>query len=218
MKASMVFAAALVSAAVLCANAQESVPASDTSVVIKLSRTECFGECPVYQVEINGDGTVRYEGKKFVRVLGKQTAHIAAAQVADLVKDFYAIDFFNLKDSYETVTRPDGSVWSASDLPSATTSVTIGSRTKTVRDYYGTPEKLTALEHKIDKVANTQQWIFVDAATVRQWAASGWSREQGDRQGPAAARGRSEPGRWHERKHGHAAAGRSPERRHSDRQ
>lgn len=43
---------------------------------IQLERTMCFGECPVYKVEILSDGTVNYNGEMFVEkkenIPGKQ--------------------------------------------------------------------------------------------------------------------------------------------------
>ena len=38
---------------------------------ITLSRSGCYGRCPVYKVEIHGDGTVLYDGKVNVASLKK---------------------------------------------------------------------------------------------------------------------------------------------------
>ena len=56
-----------------------------SDVVIRLERTACFGECPVYSVAIDGDGNVVYEGAKFVRVVGRQTDRIPASRVAAIL-------------------------------------------------------------------------------------------------------------------------------------
>jgi hypothetical protein len=45
------------------ATAAQHVP---DDFVIKLERTSCFGECPVYSVNIDARGNVTYEGTKFV--------------------------------------------------------------------------------------------------------------------------------------------------------
>src|SRR5258708_13538121 len=80
--------------------AQEPAPSTLKAAVIKMSRTACFGTCPVYDLELDGSGSVTYVGKKFVRVVGKRTAHIDPAKVAELIRQFHAINFFVLKDSY----------------------------------------------------------------------------------------------------------------------
>ena len=41
---------------------------------ITLTRGPCFGSCPAYSVEIDGDGTVRYNGKGWVAIEGIDTA------------------------------------------------------------------------------------------------------------------------------------------------
>jgi len=41
---------------------------------ITLSRSLCYGRCPVYEVEIHGDGTFLYDGKLNVDAKGKRTA------------------------------------------------------------------------------------------------------------------------------------------------
>ena len=40
------------------------------SVKITLSRTACYGTCPVYSIELHGDGTVLYSGKSNVAFIG----------------------------------------------------------------------------------------------------------------------------------------------------
>src|SRR5712691_7505714 len=37
-------------------------------VVITLERTMCYGTCPAYTLRITGDGSVEYEGMRYVRV------------------------------------------------------------------------------------------------------------------------------------------------------
>lgn len=119
-------------------------------VVISLERTRCFGVCPAYTVTIYGDGTVVYEGVDFVKVKGTQTAQIPQEDVRELVDDFYAAGFFQLRDRYEQ---------QASDLPSQTTSITIDGTTKTVFRYGFEPARLVELEDRIDEVAGTEKWV-----------------------------------------------------------
>ncbi len=162
--------------------AQEPAPSTLKAAVIKMSRTACFGTCPVYDLELDGSGSVTYVGKKFVRVVGKRTAHIDPAKVAELIRQFHAINFFGLQDSYMTMRNPNGTETVVTDLPSTFLSLTIGGKQKQIEDYYGTPEELIDLEDQIDKLANTQQWLFIDTATIRKWAGSGWNaQENGDK-------------------------------------
>lgn len=46
------------------------------------------------------------------------------------------------------------------DLPSQTTSITLdGTTTKTVHRYGFEPERLAALEDRIDEIAGTEKWV-----------------------------------------------------------
>ena len=48
-------------------NGQPHVP-QDLSIV--LQRGLCFGSCPIYSLEVDESGSVRYEGDRFVKVGG----------------------------------------------------------------------------------------------------------------------------------------------------
>jgi hypothetical protein len=124
------------------------------AILITLERTPCYGTCPVYSLKISGDGEVIYEGKKYVKVLGVQKTTISKAAVQQLVSEFENAGYFGLNDNYTKYT--------VTDMPSANTSIAIGNRTKSINHYYGdrtAPEKLTALENKIDETVNSAPWI-----------------------------------------------------------
>ena len=121
---------------------------------IRLERSACFGTCPIYSVEISGDGTVNYLGERFVKVTGGQTAHISRKAVRDLYAAFVKADFFWTKDSYEAP---------ITDLPTYTVSISFDGRAKSVLDYagksQGLPKAVADLEDAIDKAAGTEKWI-----------------------------------------------------------
>jgi hypothetical protein len=134
-------------------------------VVIKLERTACFGDCPVYSVSIDARGDVAYEGRKFVRVPGKQTDRVPVSTVAALLGTADRIGFFDLRDFYRTVRNADGSETIVTDLPTALVTITRAGRTKRVEDYYGAPEGLKELEQQIDQTARTTRWVRPDERT-----------------------------------------------------
>lgn len=119
-------------------------------VVITMERTPCFGACPAYHLTVFGNGTVIYNGYSSVAVTGEQTSQISQEQVRELVNEFYKAGFFTLRDKYiENVT----------DLPSTTTSISIGDETKSVYRYGFGPERLVQLEDKIDEITGANEWI-----------------------------------------------------------
>ena len=128
--------------------------------VITLERTTCFGTCPAYKLTIFDDGKVVFEGKKFVKHKGREEGQITKAQLDELVRAFNRINYMKLDDEYVGDRCPD--MWT--DYPSAITSINQKGQVKRINHYLGCRgltvlDQLTALENKIDEVANTKRWI-----------------------------------------------------------
>jgi hypothetical protein len=126
---------------------------------------------------------VEYVGTKFVRVTGRQDANIPTEKVGALIEQFYAIDYFSLKDSYksrefqavDTKTGKKTTFHEAiSDMPTEYTSISVDGRTKKIEDYYFAPSELKRIEEMIDEVAGTKKWVFTDAETLKTLIQSGW--------------------------------------------
>ncbi|OQW63120.1 MAG: hypothetical protein A4S17_07305 [Proteobacteria bacterium HN_bin10] len=153
----------LFAAIVACAPVQAPAEAQDMNdVQITLSRGVCFGFCPEYTVTVSGAGEVRYEGRRFVNVVGQRTATVSREEVARLVRRFDEIGFDSLRDAYRS---------QVTDLPTYVVSITRDGRTKTVVDYGGTgagmPSAVRELQDEIDRVAGTAQWVLRDGQPVR---------------------------------------------------
>ena len=133
------------------------------SLKIRLIRTECYGTCPWYGVEIRGDGGVTYCGVRWVKEAGERTRVIPEADVLRLVDKFHAADFFNLQDQY---------VAGITDMPTYVVELSYDGRRKFVVDYFGhdagMPASMTELETAIDEAAATDQWIGQDPNPPRQ--------------------------------------------------
>lgn len=127
--------------------------AQERQVALTLDRTACFGTCPIYRVTIYTDGTVVYEGERFVEVTGEQTTTIDPEAVEQLVAGFEAAGYFEWNDEYTEMR--------VTDQPYITTSVTRGGETKQIVRYAGdanAPLALPYLENWIDLAARTSQW------------------------------------------------------------
>ena len=142
---------------------QQRIP-KDT--LISLRRTICYGRCPDYRVTITADGTVTFEGYKYVKASGTVQSKITPEQVQQLISEVQKANYFALKNNY--VRKEDGcpEVWT--DNPSAITEIKINGKKKSITHYHGCeenrgtsiyPKALTELENKIDEIADTKQWI-----------------------------------------------------------
>lgn len=141
------------------ASPEQGIP-GDT--VITLERTGCYGMCPIYKITISADGSVIFEGNRFVKKVGSAKSVISQEQIRELIAAFEKFKYFDLKDRYE---RPedDCKQW-VTDHPSAITSLTLNGRSKSVIHYYGCRgvevlARLGKLEQAIDDAVNSAQWI-----------------------------------------------------------
>ena len=125
-----------------------------STLKISLQRSACFGRCPVYDVEIDGDGTVYYDGKNYVAVTGPHEAHISTEAVHALYDAFVMADFFRTFDFYRAP---------VTDLATYALTIAFDGKQKQVQDYGGRmvnmPPEIAALEDQIDRAAGTAQWV-----------------------------------------------------------
>ena len=126
---------------------------------ITLERTGCYGPCPSYKVTVHSDGTVEYEGIKYVKEKGTRKGKITEAEFRTLADKTEAIGFFKLKDLYDQEQNPDGSITTVTDLPTRITTVTKDNHSRTVKNYFGGPKGLEELEGLIDEVTKSSVWI-----------------------------------------------------------
>jgi Domain of unknown function (DUF6438) len=140
-----------------CAAQTVSMQDKDQITEVTLERTACYGTCPIYKVTLSSDGTIIYEGERFVQMMG--TYKGTAYGFERLAKLILAENYFNLKDEY---TRP------ITDMPSAVTSVVRGGKRKTIVDYAGTgPVELWGIEMVIDGMLKNARLDKVEAQPVR---------------------------------------------------
>ncbi len=135
-----------------------------------MSRTSCFGTCPVYRLTLRGTGACTYSGHAFVRLKGDTTFSVSQQVIVDLLNDLNAMYFFNLRDRYteRAYVRllPNGdlehSVGESVDDPHLILTVQIGPYTKTVeKNWEFGPKELVAIADKIDKITNSSQWTTI---------------------------------------------------------
>lgn len=123
--------------------------------MISLERTACLGTCPVYTVQVDESGIVRYQGEMHVATHGTRMAKIPLADVMSLMNELLEAGFMEM-----TWGCPQLSTCSST----AITIMRIDGREKVTRHYYGCEgdevlEVLTKLEARIDEVLGTATWI-----------------------------------------------------------
>jgi hypothetical protein len=151
----VVMAIAAAALAVAVAHAASTRPTSS----IRLARTACFGDCPIYSVTVRRDGRVVFVGERFVKAKGVRRARISRSSADRLFAAVRKARVFELDSRYDSS--------NVSDMPSADLVVRLGSRTKRIHHYLGdssAPSRLKALECLVDRTARTVRWIGRAAA------------------------------------------------------
>jgi hypothetical protein len=130
-------------------------PANADSIV--LERTPCFGTCPVYRVRIARSGEVLYQS----RAPRDTTRTLTSIPREDADPLFERADILRFDALPDTIARvPVYCRDPATDFPTATTTIFVGSASKHVVDYQGcdwAPVGLRRLEAMIDSVAGTER-------------------------------------------------------------
>lgn len=141
--------------------ADSKVPAD---LEIKLERTSCYGTCPVYELTVKADGSVRFKGIQDTKEKNGETK-IDEEKLGQLIAEFKKANYFDLNDSYTMENCPSA----ATDNPTAITSIQINGKKKTISHYIGCyergekgerfPAELLRLENKIDEIVETKRWV-----------------------------------------------------------
>lgn len=153
----------MITIAAACGQRPAPTPETDPAQAdgrITLERRPCFGACPVYTVTLERTGGVAFEGRRFVADSGTHTGSIPPARADSLFREVEAAGWFTFADRY-AMGEPACERY-ATDLPSVITEVRMNGRTKRIEHDHGcmgAPEKLAALEQRIDEVAGVRRWV-----------------------------------------------------------
>jgi len=132
---------------------------------ITLSRTACFGTCPVYTVSVTGAGAISYSGVRFVAEQGARAATLDAAGLKRLEAAIDAADIDALRDNYAQ--GDERCERAATDHPSEDLVIERSGHEKRIHYYLGCSgpridgelARLAALGRAIDEIVDTGRWV-----------------------------------------------------------
>jgi hypothetical protein len=126
-------------------------------VFASLERTGCFGPCPIYRVDVLGDGTVVYEGTRFVRHKGRREAKLEKERLLELDRTFDEAGFLALPPEDKRAV-PDAATVVLAYATDA------GARTVRYTPVGATvPPTLARLEREVSRIVELERWIGTDA-------------------------------------------------------
>lgn len=150
-----------------CSTFREPEKIDPANFSVQLARTECYGKCPVYTVNVQPDGKVQFIGVKNTRVNVVEDT-LGREKLDELAAEINKADIFAFKNAY---TPDSGNCPSkATDNSTVKLLVESGQKRKAIEHYLGClemkeayttkfPPGLSELENKIDEIIGTERWI-----------------------------------------------------------
>lgn len=127
---------------------------------VELQRSGCHGHCPSYRLRLDGDGTVRYFGDRFVAVPGEQHGTVSPDVVAELRVQLRQPPYAALRGRYTPDDPRCGAA--ATDMASVHITITDAGRQRRIDHDLGcsdAPPALRALATAIDTAAGSGRWV-----------------------------------------------------------
>lgn len=139
-------------------------------VHIQLARSGCYGSCPVYKVDVYGDGKVVYTGYRYVDVEGVHSYRIPTATVRRLVESIKEKDIWSMQSSFRA---------HITDNPTYELLIEMGGQKRSIEDYVGQmagmPSVVTEFEDEVDEASQARAWVTLGMSAVDRLVAEDFS-------------------------------------------
>ena len=126
--------------------AQTSTASGDFSIT--LERVGCLGSCPDYTVTILGNGSVKYEGRAYVRTKGVRNKTIPVSAVHKLIQRLKDEGFFQWDEEKKVCV----------DFPEVHIAASLEGRQKQVLEGCNRRGQVLRLADEIDKISGAKEW------------------------------------------------------------
>ncbi|MDQ3322404.1 MAG: DUF6438 domain-containing protein, partial [Acidobacteriota bacterium] len=147
----------------------------------------CFGECPIYDLTIQSNGKVIFEGKKYTKTIGKTESKLEKEKIKQLISEIEKANFFSLDNAYnydsgncpvlvsdsssitlyiklngkEKTINHDWGCWVDSPIENDSDDINNSANRKVKKNWSPKifPQQLYNLENKIDEIVETKRWV-----------------------------------------------------------
>ena len=139
-----------------CKTSKKTVDAAPTQEVylsISMKKTACYGTCPVYEIQIYSDLSVKLKADQHLDKTGTFESKISGKRLDQIKAMFLEADFFSFKDQYTK---------KVTDLPTTYLYFNDSGKEKRVMDYYGAPESLKSLENEVASLLDELDWERIE--------------------------------------------------------
>ncbi len=120
------------------------------TLVLSISTSPCFGQCPVYELNVYGNQSVEFTGKRFAHKEGTFHGTLTKEQFAELLE---LMDEAELEKANDVYDNPD-----ITDLPMTTILYTTDSGKKSIKARYDVPENIKSFINKTYELSKSIRW------------------------------------------------------------
>ncbi|MFW6328106.1 MAG: DUF6438 domain-containing protein [Bacteroidota bacterium] len=123
---------------------------SGNDVVISMKKTSCMGNCPVYEISIHENRSVKLHAKENIGMEGQYRSKLSKQRYNNLVSAFESGKFFSFENTYTSRIFKD--------LPTTYIYFSHEGENKKIKDYYGAPKELKELEKRVARLIDELEW------------------------------------------------------------
>jgi Domain of unknown function (DUF6438) len=127
-------------------------PKVDKNLFVSLQRTPCFGQCPVFKIQLFDDGKVVYEGKAYCKRMGTHKATASPELIKAIQQKASDIKYLSFNEKY-----PKGESM-ITDIPTTISYIKVGSESKMVYNNYDAPTELVEFERWLEQQFESLKW------------------------------------------------------------
>lgn len=139
---------------VISCKTKESIPdVSPDLIEFSLKKGGCYGNCPIYNLEIYGGGEALFFGERNTEKLGKYSKNIGELEYNALRERAAKLDIWEFKDSYES---------NIPDLPLVVIGLRDKKGMKTMSGKEDRPEELMKIQAILEGIAEGEDWTFLE--------------------------------------------------------
>ncbi len=126
--------------------------------VISLSKTPCYGTCPVFTLKIYNTGLAVLDGQKYVKRIGLFEMMLTADEVTSLMQSCDDAELFSMKDDYSERVM---------DLPTTTLVYSPEGKTKKIRGNMKFPEGFKNVVKECMDLLDDDRWTLKEAYNTK---------------------------------------------------
>jgi hypothetical protein len=138
-----------------CLDSTKPLKVKDSQKVIEMSKTPCFGSCPVYDLVIYETGLATFRGIQNTDQIGLYSKKIGQEKVRQIINICTAANLWQFQDVYKS---------NVSDLSTVSITYYEGKEKKTISGKRERPVQVLEIEQMLDEIAFSSGWDLVEAA------------------------------------------------------